>query len=140
MNSNQPPVKQKVKQTLLDQIVGWTLLLFVVFLGYCYWIGTAHLFVVVLYGVLTVVTFCAYFIDKKAAQWDRRRISESYLHLLSLFGGWPGAYLGQRYLRHKSAKSSFRLMFLVTVFVNVFVFAVLTHSLVQKSVKSTFGF
>ena len=37
------------------------------------------------------------------------------LHLLGLFGGWPGAYLGQRWFRHKSSKISFQVLFWLIV-------------------------
>ena len=40
---------------------------------------------------------------------------EGVLHLLELCGGWPGAYLGQRWFRHKSSKLSFRVSFRLIV-------------------------
>lgn len=44
----------------------------------------------------------------KAADW---RLPENMLHIWALLGGWPGGYLAQRKLRHKSAKLSFLLTF-----------------------------
>lgn len=70
------------------------------------------------YPAASAVTFVAYTIDKSAAQKGRWRTSEGTLHLLSLIGGWPGAWLAQRVLRHKSRKQPFRAVFWMTVVLN----------------------
>jgi uncharacterized membrane protein YsdA (DUF1294 family)/cold shock CspA family protein len=62
-----------------------------------------------------VVTFYLYWSDKFAAQRDARRTPEWVLHAASLVGGWPGAWLGQRLLHHKSNKSEFRKAYWATV-------------------------
>ncbi|MBU1296972.1 MAG: DUF1294 domain-containing protein [Gammaproteobacteria bacterium] len=67
------------------------------------------------YGSLSLITFCFYGADKHGKQ----RIRESTLHLLSLFGGWFGALLGQKVFRHKTKKWHFLLVFWLTVVVNV---------------------
>ena len=64
-------------------------------------------------------SFLIYAKDKKAAQNDEWRTSESTLHFYSLFFGWPGAIVAQQKLRHKSKKQSFRVAFLFTVLINV---------------------
>lgn len=81
--------------------------------------------VVHLYVAASVVCGLAYWLDKRAAQRGRKRISERSLLLLGLAGGWPGAILAQQMLRHKSVKPSFRRAFWVTVGVNVCAFVVL---------------
>jgi uncharacterized membrane protein YsdA (DUF1294 family) len=43
---------------------------------------------------------------------------EQTLHVFALLGGWPGALVAQRWLRHKSKKASFQVAFWVTVVVN----------------------
>lgn len=73
------------------------------------------------YAMLSLVTFLAYALDKSAAANGSWRISEQKLHVLSLFGGWPGALLAQQFLRHKSAKQEFRQTFWATVVINVLV-------------------
>lgn len=77
------------------------------------------------YLAMSAATLAAYAIDKSAAKAARRRISERTLHLLSLAGGWPGALIGQQWLRHKSVKTDFRAVFWVTVLVNIAGFALL---------------
>lgn len=71
-----------------------------------------------LYAAASLITFVTYRIDKSAARQGSRRTPESTLHLLALMGGWPGALIAQQHLRHKSAKTSFQLVFRATVLLN----------------------
>jgi uncharacterized membrane protein YsdA (DUF1294 family) len=57
------------------------------------------------------VTYAAYASDKRRAQTDAWRIPEVYLHGLEIVGGWPGAWMAQRRLRHKSSKLSYQIKF-----------------------------
>ena len=68
--------------------------------------------------IVNVVTFLAYWIDKRAAQAQARRTPEATLHLLELLGGWPAAWLAQRVLRHKSRKQRYQLTFLAAALFN----------------------
>jgi uncharacterized membrane protein YsdA (DUF1294 family) len=68
---------------------------------------------------LSTLTFTVYALDKFKAKRNAWRIKERSLHLLSLFGGWPGAAIAQQLIRHKSAKKKFRIIFWLTVVVNV---------------------
>ncbi len=77
------------------------------------------------YAIASLATFIAYWGDKAAAARGGWRTAENTLHLLSLAGGWPGALLAQQYLRHKSAKASFRAAFWLTVVLNVAAFVFL---------------
>lgn len=61
--------------------------------------------------VLSAITFVVYALDKHAAQTGRWRTPESTLHLLELAGGWPGAWIAQQRLRHKSRKPAYRRAF-----------------------------
>lgn len=72
-----------------------------------------------LYGVMSLLTFIVYAVDKSAAQNDRWRTKENTLHMLSIIGGWPGAYFAQIKLRHKSSKKDFKIVYWITVFLNL---------------------
>jgi uncharacterized membrane protein YsdA (DUF1294 family)/cold shock CspA family protein len=74
--------------------------------------------VLALYLAASSVAFLAYAIDKSAARGNRWRTKEGTLHLFGLIGGWPGALLAQNFLRHKSRKMSFQVVFWVTVALN----------------------
>ena len=74
------------------------------------------------YLVASLFTFIMYAVDKSAARKGAWRTQESTLHLLSLAGGWPGALIAQQKLRHKTRKTSFRVVFWITVVMNCGVF------------------
>ncbi len=60
-----------------------------------------------LYLFMSLLTFAAFWADKKRAEEDMWRIAESSLHVMAMLGGWPGALLAQRALAHKTRKASF---------------------------------
>jgi uncharacterized membrane protein YsdA (DUF1294 family) len=66
-------------------------------------------------ALMSIVSFVAYGLDKRRAQKDGRRVPEKTLQLMALFGGWPGALMGQRTFRHKTQKLSFRIVFWLCV-------------------------
>jgi uncharacterized membrane protein YsdA (DUF1294 family) len=68
---------------------------------------------------LSVVCFAVYANDKDAARRGRRRTPERTLLALALVGGWPGALLAQRRLRHKTSKATFQRVFWLAVALNV---------------------
>ena len=74
--------------------------------------------VLIVYIILSVLTYSAYASDKSAANIGTLRTPENFLHLLSLAGGWPGALIAQQRLRHKTKKESFRFIFWITVVLN----------------------
>ena len=59
------------------------------------------------YAMASAACLALYAFDKHAAVHRRARTPERTLLLVALLGGWPGALLGQRWLRHKSSKTSF---------------------------------
>lgn len=68
--------------------------------------------------VVSVLTFVVYNRDKRRAETGSWRIPESTLHLAELAGGWPGAFLAQRILRHKTSKLSYQVEFWIIVFIH----------------------
>ena len=75
--------------------------------------------IVAWYVVLGVITYTMYAKDKAAAQSGNWRTPESTLHLMSALGGWVGAMVAQTYLRHKSQKPEFRIIYYLTVVINM---------------------
>lgn len=76
---------------------------------------------------INLVTFIAYGVDKKAAIQGRWRIPEMNLHTLEFLGGWPAAYIAQKFFRHKTKKKSYQTMFwLVLLFQVVTVYYILS--------------
>jgi uncharacterized membrane protein YsdA (DUF1294 family)/cold shock CspA family protein len=63
----------------------------------------------------SLASYGLYAWDKHRAKNGDWRIPEKILHLWEFLGGWPGAFIAQRRLRHKSAKISYRLVFWLIV-------------------------
>lgn len=70
---------------------------------------------------LSVLTFALLAFDKRRAERQRRRISESTLHVTELLGGWPGSFVAQRLLRHKTARFRYQVAFWLIVLAHQFV-------------------
>lgn len=68
--------------------------------------GLLPLTLCLLAGV-NVVTFAAFWLDKRRAKTSQRRIPERRLLLLALLGGSLAAKIAQRGLRHKTHKHPF---------------------------------
>ena len=81
--------------------------------------GKLPFVVIGLYIVTSFIAFIAYAIDKSAAKNGRWRTKENTLHMLSLIGGWPGAYFAQTTLRHKSSKKEFKNIYYATIILNL---------------------
>ena len=82
-------------------------------------LGKLHGFFPGLYWLLSFFTFLTYRQDKSAARNGLWRIEEFTLHVKALAGGWPGALIAQRVLRHKSSKTSFLVVFWISVIANI---------------------
>lgn len=82
-------------------------------------LGLVPVAILWLYLGASALSWVVYALDKAAARAGRRRTPENTLHLLALIGGWPGALVAQQWLRHKTAKASFIVVYRVTVVVNV---------------------
>lgn len=71
-----------------------------------------------MYFIASPIAFLLYAFDKSAALNKRWRTSENTLHFCALLGGWPGALIAQKMMRHKSSKQSFQTAFWMTVVLN----------------------
>lgn len=106
--------------------------LFLVVVAICCLFGRAPYWALAFYVFMSWITYRCYAGDKAAAQKGTWRTPENTLHLLALFGGWPGALVAQQKLRHKNKKSSFLVVFWGTVIINGCAFIVLTDPTVVK--------
>lgn len=84
-------------------------------LGYGVWTARIPPIALGVLLLLSLLTFFIYGFDKNAAETGRWRTAENTLHLLSLVGGWPGAWVAQRLFRHKVRKTSFMAGYWATV-------------------------
>ena len=75
--------------------------------------------VLTFYAALSLITFIAFFLDKRRAQLDLRRTPERTLHTLSLLGGFPGALAAMTLVRHKNRKLGFVLITLAAAAAHV---------------------
>lgn len=91
---------------------------FCCFLALLIVLGKLPISMLMVYLATSTIAFFMYWIDKAAAKNNRSRTPESTLFLIGLIGGWPGALLAQRVLRHKSIKQSFQTIFWATVLIN----------------------
>ncbi|AKX59157.1 hypothetical protein AKN88_03795 [Thiopseudomonas alkaliphila] len=101
---------------------GLAMLLLIAGFALFYW-RHATIYPVVIYLLLSVVSFIQYFVDKQRAVQQRPRIAEKNLHWLELLGGWPGAYLAQQWLRHKTQKTAFLWVFWCIVSLHLLLWA-----------------
>jgi uncharacterized membrane protein YsdA (DUF1294 family) len=95
-----------------------TALAFALLLCVGYLLGFLSTAVLIAYGVMSVIAFILYGVDKYAARHGRQRIPENRLHLCSLLGGWPGALLALSMFRHKTRKQSFQVQFWLVTLLN----------------------
>jgi uncharacterized membrane protein YsdA (DUF1294 family)/cold shock CspA family protein len=65
-----------------------------------------------------LIVFLYYYQDKASALRRNWRTPERKLHFLSLLGGWGGAYIAQKIFRHKHKKTSFMMVYKLTVLIN----------------------
>ena len=97
-------------------------LVFIAALGVLVVLGRQTIWISVIFVGVSVVTFVVYWWDKNAARKGESRTPENTLHILALLGGWPGALVAQQTLRHKTQKQSFRVVFWLSIVVNLAVF------------------
>ncbi len=74
----------------------------------------------ILYPVMSFVTYFLYTDDKSRAKRKDWRTPEQTLHLCELLGGWFGGFIAQRVLRHKSQKESYKVVFWAIVIIHYF--------------------
>ena len=72
---------------------------------------------------LSVVTFLFYGYDKAQSEtYGAWRIPEAVLHMLSLMGGFVGAFIGRRVFRHKTQKIEFICVIILSFCLHIALF------------------
>lgn len=61
-------------------------------------------FILIYYLLFSAVSAIMHLVDKQRAVKNHPRIREKTLHSMELVGGWPGAILITRAIRHKTSK------------------------------------
>jgi uncharacterized membrane protein YsdA (DUF1294 family)/cold shock CspA family protein len=74
-----------------------------------------------LWAVVSLTTYGLYALDKQRARAKEWRVPEVMLHFAELLGGWPGAFLAQRRLRHKCSKWRYQVVFWLIVAAHIYV-------------------
>lgn len=92
---------------------------FSAFIGYLVFPNKIFFYIMIMYAILSVLTFFIYKIDKSAAEKGSWRTSENTLHFFATLGGWPGAMIGQQVFNHKTKKTSFRIIFWISILLNI---------------------
>lgn len=87
--------------------------------GYAGIVRYVPIALVMVFAFMSTLAYLFYALDKRSAIKGRRRTPEDWLHFLSLIGGWPGALIAQKQFRHKTRKVSFRVVFYLSVLINV---------------------
>lgn len=70
-------------------------------------------------AVVSPISFLAYGWDKRQAKQNGWRVPEKTLHSIDAVGGWPGGFLAQQILRHKTRKLPFQFKFWLTVIMHI---------------------
>jgi uncharacterized membrane protein YsdA (DUF1294 family) len=83
--------------------------------------------------LMSVVTFLYYGWDKRQSRIDGWRTPETRLHWLAFLGGWPGAMIGQKFFRHKTQKSGFKILTWAAAILHFAGVALISYVLVTRT-------
>lgn len=81
--------------------------LFLLLITFFSFVSVLNQYFVLLYFIMSLVSFVIFAYDKHAAIKGQSRTRERTLLTLMVFCGWPGALFAQSLLHHKSTKTSF---------------------------------
>ncbi len=133
------PIRERSKPRSGGIFISSVLLVFLAYLLFATFTGRVQPFVLGVYTAASIIAFIAYYIDKNAAEQGKWRTQESTLHMLALCCGWPGAFLAQRVIRHKTTKESFQSVFVATVLINVIALYVYSSPSASQALLTLLG-
>ena len=90
--------------------------------------GIMEIFIV-FFVLVNIFTFCLYVVDKKRAVKNKWRVSENMLILFTLSCGGVGAFLGMRFMKHKTQKQKFKLAVVLGLIIAAIPMLHIAHSL-----------
>jgi len=99
----------------IPKLLGLLLLCLLPALGIARLAGQGSYWPIYAYSLASLSAFGFYLHDKRSALRGGWRTPEARLHLVELFGGWPGALVAQQIFRHKTRKLPFQLVFWLIV-------------------------
>ncbi len=109
-----PERQAQIRQPMVKAVV-FGLLCLLPAVGVTRLVGQGNHWPLYAYLVASLLAFGLYLHDKRRAQHRGWRTPEARLHLVELFGGWPGALIAQQTFRHKTRKLSFQIVFWLIV-------------------------
>lgn len=77
-----------------------------------------QIIVLLYFGIVNILTFSVFAIDKIKAEKKQWRISENTLLFLSLLGGGTGALISMVVFKHKLSKKKFTIMVPILIILN----------------------
>ncbi len=107
--------------SLIKKALTFFAVCFLLFLWVASWQLNLSYLIAGIYSVVSLITFLVYGWDKRlAAEHGENviRVPERTLHILGVFGGWPGSLVAQQWLRHKSKKRRFIFVLWLTIIAN----------------------
>lgn len=79
-------------------------------------------------AIVNLLTYLAFWHDKRISMYGGWRIPEKSLLLMALFGGSPAAICASKILRHKTKKQPFKGLLYFTILVQIVCIAVFTNN------------
>lgn len=118
---NQQPKQNNVKNQSKMQPMQIVCIAYILALAGLSLAGLLNGMTLLFVSIINLMSYWMYAQDKEAAQAGNRRVPENTLHILSVLGGWPAAWLAQQRLRHKTQKQPFRNIYFCTIVFNILI-------------------
>ena len=109
---------------------------YLAFVGMCVLMQKSSIVIFATYSALSVYGYLIFALDKKAAINGGHRMSERWLIVTCLFGGWPGVLFAQVKCRHKTKKQPFKTLMWLAIVANCAIFLVTMSPVGVRSIDS----
>jgi uncharacterized membrane protein YsdA (DUF1294 family) len=116
----QPPKARAVKPWSAMQI---GIVIYIVFMVIASFSKLLPPYTLLFVGLMNVLSYWLYAMDKEAAQLGNRRVPEQTLHIVDSLGGWCAGWLAQQKLRHKTQKQPFRKIYFCSIVFHILLIA-----------------